>query len=279
MKTKRILVGLLALGTFCSVNAQQFVAGTGTNAGTLYVNPITTKVGIGVDGTSNLGLYPSNLIVKGTNFGLMRIERTGGLGASLSIGTDVTYPTGVSLIGGVDFQTSSVRTFNTQPGVTNSVLEYSNAAGIQAFSEKTWNISSRPTQLRFYTISENSVTPVNRMIIQSDGGVGIGTTYIPSAYKLAVNGDIIATGVTVMLKANWPDYVFKNEYKLRPLQDVETYIKANSHLPEVPSEAEVKETGINVSEMNATLLKKVEELTLYMIQQQKEIEALKTLIK
>jgi len=77
----------------------------------------------------------------------------------------------------------------------------------------------------------------------------------------------------------WADYVLKPEYKLRPLKEVEAYINANSHLPEVPSEADVKANGINVADMNATLLKKVEELTLYMIQQQKEIEKQAELIK
>jgi len=99
------------------------------------------------------------------------------------------------------------------------------------------------------------------------------------------NASLRITPTTVIAKeiqvktSVWADYVFKKDYKLRPLHEVEKYIDANSHLPEVPSEAEVMEKGINVSEMNATLLKKVEELTLYMIQQQKEIEALKTLIK
>lgn len=73
----------------------------------------------------------------------------------------------------------------------------------------------------------------------------------------------------------WPDYVFTPDYKLRPLNEVEQYINNNGHLPEVPSEAMVEENGINLAEMHATLLKKVEELTLYAIQQQKEIEGLK----
>ena len=77
----------------------------------------------------------------------------------------------------------------------------------------------------------------------------------------------------------WSDYVFAKNYKLRPLKEVEAFITANSHLPEVPSTAEVAKDGIDVFGMNATLLKKVEELTLYMIQQQKEIEALKEQVK
>ena len=81
----------------------------------------------------------------------------------------------------------------------------------------------------------------------------------------------------IEVKANvWADCVFKKEYKLRSLAETETFIKTNSHLPEVPTEQEATEKGINIGNMNATLLKKIEELTLYAIQQQKEIEALKT---
>ncbi len=64
-----------------------------------------------------------------------------------------------------------------------------------------------------------------------------------------------------------------------PLTDVETYYKNNHHLPSVPSEAEVKQNGINTAEMDALLIQKIEELTLYIVQQQKEIEALKKEIK
>ncbi len=94
---------------------------------------------------------------------------------------------------------------------------------------------------------------------------------------LAVNGKIMATGVKVALSdasGCWPDYVFKKDYKLTPLSEVETFITANSHLPNVPSEAEVKENGINMAEMDAVLLRKIEELPLYMIQLKKENEEL-----
>ena len=73
----------------------------------------------------------------------------------------------------------------------------------------------------------------------------------------------------------WYDHVFAANYKLKPLSEVEKYVKENSHLPEIPSEREVKEKGFNMAEMDGLLLKKIEELTLYVIQQQKEIEQLK----
>ncbi len=108
----------------------------------------------------------------------------------------------------------------------------------------------------------------------SDGNVGIGTTDT-KGYKLAVGGEMIAERVVVKLKATWPDYVFKTGYSLRTLSEVERFVKTNNHLPDVPSEAEVKEKGIDMEQMNATLLKKVEELTLYMIELQKQNDLLK----
>ncbi len=73
----------------------------------------------------------------------------------------------------------------------------------------------------------------------------------------------------------WPDYVFEDHYSLMPLQEVEKYLKANKHLPAIPSESEVKTSGIDLGEMQVKLLEKVEELTLYLIEQNKEIEKLK----
>lgn len=94
-----------------------------------------------------------------------------------------------------------------------------------------------------------------------------------SDIRLGVNGLIYARGIKVVLPNSnnaWPDYVFKKDYKLRPLAEVEQFIAANNHLPDVPSETAVKENGIDVANMDAVLLRKVEELTLYMIQLQKD---------
>ncbi len=102
-----------------------------------------------------------------------------------------------------------------------------------------------------------------------DDNVSIGTTD-PKGYKLAVNGSVIATSMTVKVYANWPDYVFKKDYQLPSLQSVKTYIDQNQHLPEVPSEQEIAKNGLNLGEMNKLLMKKVEELTLYLIEKDKK---------
>jgi len=106
------------------------------------------------------------------------------------------------------------------------------------------------------------------------GNLGIGTTDT-KGYKLAVAGNMIAESVKVQLRSAWPDYVFANEYKLPSLKETEKLIKEKGHLPGIPSAAEVKTNGIDVGEMNAKLLKKIEELTLYLIKQDKELKKIK----
>jgi len=112
--------------------------------------------------------------------------------------------------------------------------------------------------------------------ILSTGKIGIGleSSEIPVDYQFAVAGKIISEEVKVKLQsAGWPDYVFSKDYKLPTLKNVEDHIKAKGHLQNIPSAAEVAVNGILLGDMNAKLLKKIEELTLYTIQQQKELDA------
>ena len=107
--------------------------------------------------------------------------------------------------------------------------------------------------------------------INSEGNVGIGTT-TPGSFKLAVNGKIWGQEVQVAVNNPGPDYVFEKDYALPSLESVQSYIDQNKHLPEVPSAKEMETNGINLSEMNMLLLKKVEELTMYVIELKKESE-------
>ena len=107
------------------------------------------------------------------------------------------------------------------------------------------------------------------------GNVGIGTLS-PDA-KLAVKGRIHAQEVLVDLGgAVAPDYVFEKDYDLLSLDEIKTYIDKNKHLPEVPSAKEIEKNGMNLGEMNMLLLKKIEELTLFMIDMKKEVDRIKT---
>jgi len=113
------------------------------------------------------------------------------------------------------------------------------------------------------------------MRITGDGKVGIGTTDFSGDHKLRVEGSIGAREITVEA-SGWSDFVFEDDYNLQTLKEVEEYINENGHLPEIPSEEEVIENGINLGEMNAKLLQKIEELTLYMIDVNKEVKQLKS---
>ncbi len=122
-----------------------------------------------------------------------------------------------------------------------------------------------------------TITPPNGLMV--NGVVGINTDInkilgMPATCKLAVNGSIYATEIWVKEYTNWPDYVFNNNYNLMPLSELENYIKKYNHLPDVPSKDEVAKEGVNVGEMNEILLKKIEELTLYIIELKKDNDKL-----
>lgn len=110
-----------------------------------------------------------------------------------------------------------------------------------------------------------------------NGNVAIGTSFtgFPTGnYNLFVEGGIISNEVRVLTKALWYDFVFAPDYQLRPLSEVEQFIKQNRHLPDIPTAEEVAKEGIDVGEMNAKLLLKIEELTLYTIELEKQVKTL-----
>lgn len=120
--------------------------------------------------------------------------------------------------------------------------------------------------------------------LDNQGNVGIGTS-APGSYRLAVEGTVGARKV-VVTQASWSDYVFDKGYHLLPLREVQAYIDQFHHLPDVPSAREVHQQGLDLGGNQATLLKKIEELTLYAVAQdrqleaqQKEIDELKALVK
>lgn len=136
------------------------------------------------------------------------------------------------------------------------------------------------SSLRFHFINRTSPEvkeTSNVLVLHSLGRVGVGT--ISPACELDVAGTMRACEVLVNLNGGWCDYVFDENYELPELSSVERFIKEHHHLPEVPSEAEVLESGINVADMNAVLLKKVEELTLYVIDLKKENDKQQALIE
>lgn len=114
--------------------------------------------------------------------------------------------------------------------------------------------------------------------LDGEGRVNIGKEYdIPAGkdYALTVRGSVLTEEVEVKLFADWPDYVFTDDYEMMSLEETESYIESNGHLPGVPSAKVVEEEGLALGEMNRILMEKVEELTLHMIELKKENDEIK----
>ncbi|WP_369014650.1 hypothetical protein [Flavobacterium anhuiense] len=129
------------------------------------------------------------------------------------------------------------------------------------------------SNIQDYTPNMNETHQVNNFLILGNN-VGIGTS-APDE-KLTVKGKIHTQEVRVdMAGPLVPDYVFADDYKLKSLKEIEDYIKEHKHLPEIPSAKEIQKNGLMLAEMNMSLLKKMEEMTLYMIEMKKENEEIK----
>ena len=122
-------------------------------------------------------------------------------------------------------------------------------------------------------LSNQDTNYIGFFISNIANNVGIGTT--SPTNKLEVNGKIRSKEVIVEA-TGWPDYVFETDYDLPTLAEIEAYINTHKHLPEIPSAKEIEENGLTLGEMNALLLKKIEELTLHIIEQEKRIKKLES---
>jgi len=185
---------------------------------------------------------------------------------NLTVGTTASVGTNLTVAGNTTTQTLSV-------GTTASVGTNLTVA------------SNTTTQ----TLSVGTTATVGtNLVVNNMASIGTSTTPgaipplpTPSGYSLYVANGILTEKVNVALSTsgNWSDFVFNKDYSLMPLSKLESYVNANKHLPEVPSASEVAKDGIDVATMDAKLLQKIEELTLYVIDQQKQIDELKQGLK
>ncbi|AWO00611.1 hypothetical protein DLD77_02300 [Chitinophaga alhagiae] len=134
----------------------------------------------------------------------------------------------------------------------------------------TWNIVSDGYGARLL-ISQNGDPSKGLSILNGNTGIGMDA---PAAYRLAVNGTVAAKKVKVT-QTPWADFVFDPGYDLMPLPELEEYIQQNKHLPGIPTAKEVGKDGVDLAEINAKLLQKIEELTLHLIEQNKEIKQIR----
>lgn len=171
--------------------------------------------------------------------------------------------------------------------VTNSNFLIGNApANYPVTNQRSSNVVESYTDLHisaantgkifFETSRTNTVAPV-KMVLDNAGNLGIGTQNT-SSYKLTVDGAIGARKVKVT-SAAWADFVFDHDYTLLGIPELEAFIKEYRHLPEIPSAAEVTKDGIDLGEMDKKLLQKIEELTLYLIDANKQIKALEAKVE
>ena len=149
-------------------------------------------------------------------------------------------------------------------------FESAGSSVIRAYRGGSWD-----NCLQFLTTWASS-TPYVRMHIAASGDVGIGTED-PQA-KLDVRGTISASEVKVQVLSG-ADYVFNPDYNLKPLSEVEAFVKENKHLPEIPSEKQMQENGLSMNEFQIKLLQKIEELTLYTISQEKRLNEQQSIIE
>jgi hypothetical protein len=169
-------------------------------------------------------------------------------GASIRYTTDGSTPTSTTGILGSSVVVAA-------PGATIRAIAYKAGMTDSTVASST------------YTIGTPQWTYSGTTASYSGNKVGIGTAN--PQYLLSVSG-VIGAKEVIVTNTGWSDYVFLAGYRLRPLPEVEAYIGQHHHLPEIPSEAEVKENGVSMGEMQSKLLAKIEELTLHLIEQEKE---------
>ena len=174
---------------------------------------------------------------------------------------------------------------NTQGG---PMIAFSDNTAANQYPNGRWGIEYEPTAkgLNFWKPWNTNTGGGGNyyMLLKDDGKIGMGLdptvtpNLFPAGYRLYVKDGILTEKVKIALTntANWADYVFAPNYKLKPLNEVEAFVKENKHLPNVPSaEQIIKDGGIDVNQMFAKQMEKIEELTLYMIELKKENVQLK----
>lgn len=233
--------------------------------------------------TGNLGTVPANnfigtsdaksLIFRTDNMERMDIDAVGKITLKQQSDLDLSFET----FGRLQFNTNT----------TSDGMHVFNEKQMSAGADLIWISSAyQPNDTGLLSISSPpSATDWSKPVfsVRSNGKVfmGVRLNFMPACsdcneYRLFVQDGIRTEKIKIDIAStnNWADYVFKPDYKLTALEDVEKHIAEKGHLPNIPSASEIVKNGINVAEMDAKLLEKIEELTLYSIEQNKQIKQL-----
>jgi len=193
------------------------------------------------------------------------------------VGIGVAYPTAkLELDGGPAWMNYS-KTLKLQNG---NAIQFETGFGDQ----NQIGIVGIPGKLNIFKTILSGPPPMETIaaipLLVIDAGnesIGIGTSIPSSNFKLSVKGKIRSQEIVV--ETGWSDFVFESDYKLPTLEEVENHITQKKHLPDIPTAQEISVSGVPVGEMQALLLQKIEELTLYVIQQNKRIQQLESQIQ
>jgi len=210
----------------------------------------------------------------GTNSPTQKLHVAGNAFVSSKLGVAVQPNNNFDITSGRMILGTEYPGSNPSAWSTSGYLEINNTA---QYGYAMRVLSKDPYTKVFASHLVNSAgTPQEVFYINANGSTTIGLRK-PTGHSdamLSVDGKIVAQSIYCRPNTEWADYVFESNYKLKPLSEVEQFVKVNKHLPEVPSAKEVEDKGVNVGDMNAVLLKKIEELTLYMIELEKKNEKL-----
>lgn len=213
---------------------------------TLSLSPNTG--GIGIIRVNNYSSTINPLAFQTNSAERMRIDGNGNVG----IGTSAPNPS------------ARLNVYNS--GSATQMIIGNPSTGSGGYTGLLMGTSADSNGFGFIEAVKSSGSAYGDIILNRWGGnVGVGTNITDA--KLTVKGTIHTNEVKVDLSVPGPDYVFEKDYHLMSLEETKAYIDANKHLPEVPSAKEMEKNGVQLGEMNMLLLKKVEELTLYVIEQ------------
>jgi trimeric autotransporter adhesin len=213
----------------------------------------------------------------GVNTGRSAVNTTNNSANSVFIGSYAGY---APLLAGAGSQLSNGTLIGSKTqalgNLTNATAIGANAVVSASNSIVLGSINGTNGATVSTNVGIGVTAPRTALEINGSAIIGAGITSLPAGYNLYVANGVISEKVTIAAKNTtaWADFVFEKNYKLRPLAEVENFIQQNGHLPEVPSTQEVQANGMNLAENDAKLLQKIEELTLYVIAQDKKIKLL-----